>query len=156
EPRTVDGVWGPHFGAITPDRWLLDGGQSAFGGAIDHLLRLHPAFAEVKARAGPNALPALEKDIIARAGGLSEAALIADGLPVLADSTGARLAADAGARGGVIGRALREDAASFEELYVAGLCGLAYGLADIVRKLERSGYEFDSIVVSGGAARSAL
>src|SRR5262249_53290682 len=64
ELRFVDGVWGPHFGAITPDQWLLDGGQSAFGGAIDHLLRLHPAFAELKARAGPNALAALEKEIV--------------------------------------------------------------------------------------------
>ena len=44
EPRFVEGIWGPHFGALTPDQWLIDGGQSAFGGAIDHLLRLHPAF----------------------------------------------------------------------------------------------------------------
>src|SRR5271166_2762008 len=51
---------------------------------------------------------------------------------------------------------LREDAASLQELYVACLCGLAYGVADIVRKLELTGYDFDSIVVSGGAARSAL
>ena len=55
-----------------------------------------------------------------------------------------------------MGMDLREDAASLQELYVAGLCGLAYGLSDIVSKLERSGYEFDSIIVSGGAARSEL
>ena len=157
EPRFVDGIWGPHFGALTPDQWLVDGGQSAFGGAIDHLLRLHPAFAEFSARAGPHALPALEKEIVARAGGLSQAALIAEGLHVLPDFIGGRSpSADPGARGGVIGMDLREDAASLQELYVAGLCGLAYGLADIVRKLERAGYEFDSIVVSGGAARSGL
>jgi D-ribulokinase len=157
EPRFVDGVWGPHFGALTPDQWLIDGGQSAFGGAIDHLLRLHPAFAELSARAGPHALQALETEIVARAGGLSQAALIAEGLHVLPDFIGSRSpVADAGARGGVIGMDLREDAASLQELYVAGLCGLAYGLADIVRKLEDSRYEFDSIVVSGGAARSPL
>ena len=156
-PRFVDGIWGPHFGALTPKQWLIDGGQSAFGGAIDHLLRLHPAFAELSARAGPHALHALEKEIVARAGGLSQAALIAEGLHVLPDFIGSRsLSPDAGVRGGVMGMDLREDAASLQELYVAGLCGLAYGLADIVRKLEASGYEFDSIVVSGGAARSAL
>ena len=157
EPRFIGGVWGPHFGALTADQWLIDGGQSAFGGAIDHLLRLHPAFRELKARGGPHHMEALEKDIVARAGGLSEAALIAEGLHVLPDFIGARsLSADAGARGGVMGMDLREDAASLQELYVAGLCGLAYGLADIVRKLERSGYEFDAIIVSGGAARSGL
>ena len=157
EPRFVDGVWGPHFGALTPDQWLIDGGQSAFGGAIDHLLALHPAFGELKARAGPLVLHALEKDIVARAGGLSQAALIAEGLHVLPDFIGARsLSADPGARGALMGIDLREDAASLQELYVAALCGLAYGLADIVRTLERSGYEFDAIVVSGGAARSGL
>ena len=157
EPRFLDGIWGPHFGALTPNQWLIDGGQSAFGGAIDHLLRLHPAFAELSARAGPHALHALEKEIVARAGGLSQAALIAESLHVLPDFIGSRsLSADAGVRGGVMGMDLREDAASLQEFYVAGLCGLAYGLADIVRKLEASGYEFDSIVVSGGAARSAL
>src|SRR5262249_11052105 len=30
EPRFVEGVWGPHFGALTPNQWLMDGGQSAF------------------------------------------------------------------------------------------------------------------------------
>ncbi|MGH6798830.1 MAG: HAD-IA family hydrolase, partial [Roseiarcus sp.] len=150
-------VWGPHFAVLTPDQWLIDAGQSAFGGAIDHLVRLHPAFGEWSARAGPDALPALEKDIVARAGGLSPAALIAEGLHVLPDFIGARSpSADPGARGGVMGMDLREDAASLGELYIAGLCGLAYGLADILRKLERSGYEFDTIVVSGGAARSGL
>ena len=157
EPRFIDGVWGPHLGALTADQWLIDGGQSAFGGAIDHLLRLHPAFGELKARAGPHALQALEKEIVARAGGLSEAALIAEGLHVLPDFIGNRSpSVDPGARGGVMGMDLREDAASLQELHVAGLCGLAYGLDDIVRKLERSAYEFDTIIVSGGAARSGL
>jgi len=157
EPRYVDGVWGPHFAALTPDQWLIDGGQSAFGAAIDHLLRLHPAFVKLRARAGPRALAALEKDIVARAGGLSAAALIAEGLDVLPDFIGSRSpVADPGARGGVMGMDLREDAASLQELHVAGLCGLAYGLSDIVGKLERAGYEFDAIVVSGGAARSPL
>jgi D-ribulokinase len=157
EPRFIDGVWGPHFAALTPDQWLIDGGQSAFGAAIDHLLRLHPAFREFAARPGPHALAALEKDIVARAGGLSAAALIAGGLDVLPDFIGSRSpCADPGARGGVMGMDLREDLASLQELHVAGLCGLAYGLAGIVGKLERAGYEFNAIVVSGGAARSPL
>ena len=155
EPRFIDGIWGPHFGALTSDQWLIDGGQSAFGGAIDYLLRLHRAFGELKARTGPHALQELEKEIVARAGGLSQAALVAESLHVLPDFIGNRSpAVDPGARGGMMGMDLREDAESLQELYVAGLCGLAYGLYDIVRKLEGSGYEFDTIIVSGGAARS--
>jgi D-ribulokinase len=157
EPRFVDGVWGPHFAALTPDEWLIDGGQSTFGAAIDHLLRLHPAFRELSAQVGPNPLKALENDIVARAEGRSPAALLAKDLHVLPDFIGSRSPfPDPAARGGVLGMNLREDAASMHELYVAGLCGLAYGLADVVRKLEQAGYQFETIVVSGGAARSAL
>ena len=153
EPRFIDAVWGPHFSALTPGQWLMDGGQSAFGAAVDRLTRLHPAFTEASA-AG---LDALESRIVARAGGLSEAALIAERLHALPSFIGRRApAADAAARGGVVGLDLRDDAASLEELYVAGLCGLAYGIADIVEAFERAGYDFETIVVSGGAAQSAL
>ena len=153
EPRFVNGVWGPHFSVLTPGQWLMDGGQSAFGAAIDRLMRMHPAFAEASARG----FDALEREIVAHAGGLSEAALIAEGLHVLPSFIGERApVADAAARAGIVGLDLREDAASLEELYIAGLNGLAYGIADIVGAFERAGYDFETIVVSGGAAQSAL
>ena len=41
-------------------------------------------------------------------------------------------------------------------LYVAGLCGLAQGLGQVIRLLERNGFACDALVASGGAARSAL
>ncbi len=153
EPRFIEGVWGPHFLALTPGQWLIDGGQSAFGAAIDHLLRLHPA----RAGASPPGFEALETGIVARAGGLSQAASIAERLHVLPSFLGNRgPVADAAARGAIVGLDLREDAASLQELHVAALCGLAYGIAGIVEALTRAGYGFDAIVVSGGASRSAL
>ena len=156
-PRFVEGLWGPHFGALTPNQWLIDAGQSAFGAAIDRLLRLHPAFAEYSAGAGGDVLAALERNVVARAGGLSKAALLAEKLHLLPDFIGSRSPlADSAARAIISGLDLREDTASLEELYVAGLCGLACGLAEIVQELQRSGYVFDMIVVSGGAARSLL
>jgi D-ribulokinase len=153
EPRFIDAVWGPHFSALTPEQWLMDGGQSAFGAALDRLVRMHPA----SAKAPEGGLDALEAQVVAGAGGLSETALIAADLHVLPSFLGRRAPfADAAARGGIVGLDLREDVASLEELHVAGLCGLAYGIADIVEAFERAGYAFDAIVVSGGAARSAL
>src|SRR5208283_5393227 len=100
---------------------------------------------------------ALERAIAERAGGLSQAAKLADSLHVLPSFIGERApVADAAARGGVVGLDLREDMASLEELYVAGLCGLAYCIADIVDAYRRAGYAFEAIVASGGAARSRL
>lgn len=41
----VDGVWGPYYGAMVPGMWLLEGGQSATGKLIDHVIGTHPAAA---------------------------------------------------------------------------------------------------------------
>ncbi len=46
QPAFVDGVWGPYFSAMVPGLWLNEGGQSAAGAAIDHLVSMHPAHAE--------------------------------------------------------------------------------------------------------------
>src|SRR5260370_23412015 len=46
EPRFVPGVWGPYYSGMVPGFWLNEGGQSAAGAAVDHLIRSHPAYHE--------------------------------------------------------------------------------------------------------------
>ncbi len=153
EPRFIEGVWGPHVSVLLPGLWLIDGGQSAFGAAIDQVLRLHPAFQD----ASSEGMARLEADIVARVGGLSQAALIAESIHVLPSFIGTRgPVADPESRGAIVGLDLALDRASLEALYVACLCGLAYGIAEIVAALKSAGYDFETIVVSGGASRSAL
>ena len=41
EPRFVPGVWGPYFSAMVPGLWLTEGGQSATGALIDHVVMTH-------------------------------------------------------------------------------------------------------------------
>ena len=155
EPRFIRGVWGPYHSALTPGQWLAEGGQSAFGAAIDHLVRLHPAYAAYARRA--DGFETMEREIVARAGGESAAARLARDLHVLPDFLGNRSPlADPSVRGGVVGLDFGDDENSLRALYVAGLCGLAQGLRQIIGALEAGGYDFDTLVVSGGAARSAL
>ena len=40
----IPGVWGPYYSAILKDYWLHEGGQSAVGSLVDHLIQSHPAF----------------------------------------------------------------------------------------------------------------
>ena len=150
EPRFVPGLWGPLYDGLVPGQWLTEGGQSAFGAAIDRLLRMHPL-------STGRSFETMERDILARCGSASQAAELARDLHVLPDFIGSRsLLADPYARGAVLGLGLDEDEASLAALYVAGLSGLAQGLAQVVRALEAGGFAFDALAASGGAARGAL
>jgi D-ribulokinase len=160
EPRFVPGVWGPYYSGMVPDFWLNEGGQSAAGAAIDHLIRSHPAYNEAvkTARAGGmEILEFLEQRIVSRSGSLGEAALFARDIHVLPEFLGNRSPfADPDSRSVVAGMDLDVDIGSMERLFVAGLCGLAYGLADVVEAFRSHGVDSDLMLISGGAGRSSL
>jgi FGGY-family pentulose kinase len=44
EPVFVPGVWGPYRDSIMPDFWMAEGGQSATGELLKHVLETHPAY----------------------------------------------------------------------------------------------------------------
>jgi D-ribulokinase len=159
-PCYVPGVWGPYYSGMVPELWLNEGGQSAAGAAIDHLIRSHPASAEAKASAdvaGLGILEFLEGRIVSRAGGIGAAALLARDIHVLPEFLGNRSPyADPDARAVIAGLDLGAGIDSMERLFVAGLCGLAYGLADVVDAFRSNGVDSRMMVISGGAARSPL
>ena len=43
-PVFVNGVWGPYRDSIIPGYWMAEGGQSATGELLKHVLETHPAF----------------------------------------------------------------------------------------------------------------
>jgi D-ribulokinase len=160
EPCFVPGVWGPYYSGMVPGFWLNEGGQSAAGAAIDHLIRSHPAYNEAVASAhagGMEILEFLERRIVARSQNPGEAALLAGDIHVLPEFLGNRSPfADPDARAVVAGMDLDVDIGSMERLFVAGLCGLAYGLADVVDAFRSHGVDSDLMVMGGGAGRSSL
>src|SRR5438309_2783877 len=160
EPRFVPGVWGPYYSGMVPGFWLNEGGQSAAGAAIDHLIRSHPAYGEAVATshaAGMDVLEFLERRIVSSAQNAGEAAVFARDIHVLPEFLGNRSPfADPDSRAVVAGMDLDVDIGSMERLFVAGLCGLAYGLADVVDAFRSHGVDSDLMVIGGGAARSSL
>jgi D-ribulokinase len=160
EPRFVPGVWGPYYSGMVPGFWLNEGGQSAAGAAIDHLIKSHPAYNEVAAAArgaGVEILEFLERRIVSGSENPGEAALVARDVHVLPEFLGNRSPfADPDSRAIVAGLDLDADIGSMSRLFVAGLCGLAYGLADVVDVFRSHGVDSNLMVIGGGAGRSSL
>lgn len=159
-PRFVPGVWGPYFSAMVPGLWLNEGGQSAAGAGIDHLVRSHPAYGEAAAAAesaGFGLLDFLERRAVARVATAGAAALLARSMHVLPEFLGNRSPhADPHVRAIIAGLDLDSDLESLERLFVSGLCGLAYGLADVVDVMRAQDISCRMMVISGGASRSPL
>src|SRR5581483_8886195 len=56
----------------------------------------------------------------------------------------------------ITGLDLDADIGAMERLFIAGLCGLAYGLADVINAFAARQVRSNVIVMAGGAARSPL
>lgn len=52
DPIFVDGVWGPYAGAVFPDTYLHEAGQSATGRLIDFVIESHPAYGQLIEQSG--------------------------------------------------------------------------------------------------------
>src|SRR5882757_2847299 len=122
EPCFVPGVWGPYYSGMVPGFWLNEGGQSAAGAAIDHLMRSHPAYKQAVATAhagGLEILEFVERRIVSRCSRPGEAALLARDIHVLPEFLGNRSPfADPDSRAIVAGMDLDVDIGSMERLFV--------------------------------------
>ncbi|MCJ8056060.1 FGGY-family carbohydrate kinase [Shinella curvata] len=160
EPVFVPGVWGPYFSAMVPGMWLNEGGQSAAGAAIEQLLSFHPASSEAAALAKTRglSLPVLLAELASeKAGTLSDVASLADGLHVVPEFLGNRAPfADPHARAAIVGLGMERDLDNLVALYIAGLCGIGYGLRQIIDAQAMAGAPIDKIVISGGAGQLDL
>jgi D-ribulokinase len=160
EPVFVPGVWGPYYSAMVPGMWLSEGGQSAAGAAIDQLLSFHPFAREAQelAAAAGQSLPVFLADMaIGKAGSASAAVTLARGIHVVPEFLGNRAPfAEPHARGLIGGLGMERDLESLLSLYIAGLCGIGYGLRQIIDAQRAAGIETGNIAISGGAGQHGL
>ena len=160
QPIFVPGVWGPYFSAMVPHAWLNEGGQSVAGAAIEQLLVSHPASRDARKRAenANQSLPEMLGILAAqRHEDLSLAVLLAKDLHVVPEFLGNRAPfADPHARGVIAGLGMSNDEESLVALYIAGLCGIAYGLRQIIQAQTEAGAPIERVAISGGAGRMDL
>ncbi|CAH0554551.1 unnamed protein product [Brassicogethes aeneus] len=155
------GIWGPYKNAMVPGMWLNEGGQSATGKLLDHIIDTHPATVEIKKKLGnmhiQQYLSLLLKEI-AKKKNKNSVALLTEDLHVYPDFHGNRSPyADPSLKGAVIGLTLSDDEESLALLYLATVQALSYGTRLILETLVKSGYkEIKSTLICGGLSKNSL
>lgn len=157
EPTFVPGVWGPYRSAMVPGLWLNEGGQSAVGALIDHLVHSHAGRADLDTGGG-DIFAALNDRVASLSAGRAVPASLTETLHVLPDFIGNRSPwADATLRGMICGLGLSATGDDLARLYLATCQALAYGTRHIIEALDASGdYAIDLILACGGWTKNRL
>lgn len=151
EDRPTTGVWGPYFGAVLPGVWLNEGGQSATGALLDHVIRWHGA--------GGEPTPERHRAICQRVMELraAEGLSLAGRLHVLPDFHGNRSPlGDPFALGVISGLTLDSDFDSLCRLYWRTCVSIALGVRHILETLNTRGYNIDTLHITGGHTKNPL
>jgi FGGY-family pentulose kinase len=162
EPFFIPGVWGPYFGAMVPGLWLTEGGQSAAGSLIDHVIQDSSAYAALayEADAKKTTVYALLNERVAKLAAhesLTDVSLLTRELHVLDYHLGNRSPfADPRARGVIDGLPLDDSQELDARLYLATIQAVAYGTRAIVDALNAAGFRITRLLATGGGTRNPL
>ncbi len=152
EPKPGRSLWGPYYEAVLPDHWLVEGGQSAAGALLDHIVMMHAA--------GGEPTTDLHERIIARVGEMRAAAggeEIAPDLHILPDFHGNRSPlADPHATGVISGLTLDTSFDGLCRRYWRTCVSIALGIRHILDAMADFGYRFETLHVTGGHVNNPL
>lgn len=159
EPRFIPGVWGPYFGAMIPGMWLNEGGQSATGALIDHVIADHGAYPELSRMASESGRSVYEVandevEKLRSEGAAQEPTADLHVLPYFHGNRSPR--ADSRARGMVSGLTLDASLRALALLYYATVQAIAYGTRHIIEEMNRHGYAIRRIHACGGGTKNPL
>jgi FGGY-family pentulose kinase len=160
EARFVPGVWGPYFSAMVPGMWLAEGGQSATGALLDHIVTSSARGVELAAQAtagGTNVYALLNERLDGLARGAPFPAALTRELHVLPYFHGNRSPrADPTLRGVISGLKLVDTTDALALLYLATVQAIAHGTRHIVDVLRAHDYRTDTILACGGGTKNEV
>ncbi|MEX1048702.1 MAG: FGGY-family carbohydrate kinase [Akkermansiaceae bacterium] len=157
--RPMHGVWGPYYSAMVPGLWLNEGGQSATGALIDHIIHSHAAHAEAEANAKSQALDiyAFLNHRAMELAGSQPVHLLTAGLHLNPDFHGNRSPrANPNLRGMISGLNLGAGLDDLVRLYLATIQAVAYGTRHIIETMNAAGYQIDTLLCCGGGTKNPV
>ncbi|KAF1875772.1 hypothetical protein Lal_00006402 [Lupinus albus] len=158
----IPGVWGPFWSAMVPEYWLTEGGQSATGALLDHIIESHAASPLLANRAASQKISVfdllnklLETMMIEQK--KSFVAALAEDLHVLPDHHGNRSPiADPKSKGVIYGLTLDTSEKQLALLYLAAVQGIAYGTRHIVEHCNAHGHKINTLLACGGLSKNPI
>jgi FGGY-family pentulose kinase len=151
DPVRFAGVWGPYRDVVLPGLFVSEGGQSATGGLLDHIIRWHGAAGQPDA-AAHRRIAVRIAELRAREGNAFAARL-----HVLPDFHGNRSPfADPHALGVVSGLRLDASFDSLCRLYWRTAVGIALGVRQIVETIQAVQHPVTSLHLAGGHMRNQM
>ncbi|OAE34408.1 hypothetical protein AXG93_4875s1270 [Marchantia polymorpha subsp. ruderalis] len=162
EKLFIPGVWGPYWSAMIPQYWLIEGGQSATGGLLEHLVEDHAIAPLLGNRAVLQKISIYEVlnnilDNLANDASVPHRSALTKELHVLPDFHGNRSPkADPRSKGMVSGMTLDSSEVGVALLYLAALQSIAYGTRQIVEHLAAHGLKVDTFIACGGLSKNRV
>jgi len=158
--RFIGGVWGPYYSAILPEYWLNEGGQSATGALIDHVIQSHPCYQDLLAQAktqGQTIYEVLNALLRRMAGEPEDIAFLTQDIHMLPYFHGNRSPrANPTLTGTLTGLKLSRTPEDMALHYLATIQAIALGTRHIIETMNQSGYSIDTIMASGGGTKNPI
>uniref|UniRef100_A0A3Q2QQN7 FGGY carbohydrate kinase domain containing n=1 Tax=Fundulus heteroclitus TaxID=8078 RepID=A0A3Q2QQN7_FUNHE len=159
QPLFVPGVWGPYPSAMVPGLWLNEGGQSATGRLIEHIVKGHAAYTQLQEVpfTGTNIYTYLNSHLALMANSHSAVDLLGSNLHMWPDFHGNRSPlADPALKGMVIGLSLSQTLDDLALLYLATVQALALGTRHILDAMREAGHDIRTLFLCGGLSKNLL
>lgn len=149
EPHFLHAFWGPYFGAALPGYWISEGGQSAAGALLDHILRIHLGRPPVTAD-HEQVLALISAELLSRGHDFGHR------IHVLPDFHGNRTPfGEASMLGSIHGLSLDASFEGLAALYYRTMVALVLGMRQTIERMEASG-PIKRLYFGGGHAKNPL
>lgn len=162
EPVFVDGVWGPYRDVLIPGYWMAEGGQSATGELMRHMIETHAACVETQAAAaaqGKNIYDHLNEHLRQMASKVQAPSIswLARHYFFYGDLWGNRSPiADPNMRGAIVGISSDKSVDSLALLYYSTMEFIALQTRQIIETMNKAGHSISSIFMSGSQCQNEI
>lgn len=158
----VDGVWGPYRDVLLPNYWMAEGGQSATGELLKHVLETHPAYNQVLSMAesfNTSVYDYLNSHLeeMAERSNAPTVSYLGRHFFFYGDLWGNRSPiADPNMKGSVIGLSSDRSMDGLAVYYYATMEFIAMQTRQIVETMNKAGHSITSIFMSGSQCQNSI